>query len=206
MVNELADCGPAPDACFEWLSVYSHLDYKNEIKYISKMIFRLSLCVFVLLADASFALASAVRNDSAFVLQGELKESAEQVTRYSMSCDYAGDTIVSHMNICHKEIVVAYHSATRSCGTTTNGATFTDNIIVANNGSGVLSIEFQVLRDGRDNCSGENLAIFTNTGAGENGHIRANPSAVTNFYIFIDGGEIGYLYIFSYFSIGVQIV
>src|SRR5574344_1407191 len=90
MVNELADCGPAPDACFEWLSVYSHLDYKNEIKYISKMIFRLSLCVFVLLADASFALASAVRNDSAFVLQGELKESAEQVTRYSMSCDYAG--------------------------------------------------------------------------------------------------------------------
>jgi len=73
--------------CFRRIPAYSHLDYKNEIKYIFKMIFRLSLCVFVLLAEVSFA--SSAWNDSAFVLQGALKESAEQVTRYSMSCDYA---------------------------------------------------------------------------------------------------------------------
>jgi hypothetical protein len=49
-----------------------------------------------------------------------------------------------------------------------------------------------------------NFAVFANAGAIHDGNIGANPSAIANFYVSINGSERRNRNISPYFSVGMD--
>ena len=102
----------------------------------------------------------------------------------------ADDTIMSHMDIGHDKVAIAYNSLAAGGGAAVDGAAFADGIVVTNLDSGVFSGELKVLRYGGNDSTGEDATVLTNTGTGEDGYIGAYPSAVAYLHIFTNGSEV----------------
>lgn len=83
----------------------------------------------------------------------------------------ADDTVVGDVRIGHDQAVAAYDGFTFGSGAAVHGDAFAQRGVVAYLRRGVFSLKFHVLGNGRDDSPREYLAVFTNAGSFENGHV-----------------------------------
>jgi hypothetical protein len=66
---------------------------------------------------------------------------------------------------------------------------FTNGSVITNKNIGIFALKFQILRNGGDDRSREDPAIFSDTGTLHNGYIGTNPCSFTNFDILVEDGK-----------------
>jgi hypothetical protein len=98
--------------------------------------------------------------------------------------------IVSNVHVGHDPVVVAdpgYAAILHRAAT--EGAVFTDHIVIAYFQGGGLAGVFFVLGITTDGSEGIDLVVATNVGGARNHCVRTNLTAGTDFYIGADDGE-----------------
>ncbi len=99
------------------------------------------------------------------------------------------NTVMRHMWIRHYKAIGTYLCHTfRSCATV-YGYAFTNRGVVTYNGNGILTFEFQILRNAWNNGTGKYIAIFTDSCPLHNCDIAADMGSFTDFNILVDGYE-----------------
>jgi hypothetical protein len=61
--------------------------------------------------------------------------------------------VMGNVHVLHEQVVVADHGLTLGCGTAVNGNVLADTVIVTYLGSGILTTEFEILRNTADHGS-----------------------------------------------------
>ena len=96
------------------------------------------------------------------------------------------DTIVCYMAISHQQTITTYNGFPFRGSTPVNSYEFTQGGIIADNSQRILTLEFQILRHGTNDCSGENGTVFSDTYTFEDGYIGTDTGTFTDDHIFIN--------------------
>jgi hypothetical protein len=113
--------------------------------------------------------------------------------------------VVRNMCVSHYKAVVAYFSGITVGSASVDGYTLANGGIIANYSDGIFALEFEVLRDSRDNRAREDLTIFANSRPFHYRHIGPYPGTFSYLYIFMYSGEGVNLHIRSYFCVRVDV-
>ena len=92
---------------------------------------------------------------------------------------------MSNMRIGHDEAIIAHHGTASGCGAPVDRDKLPDRGIVSNGSGSDFTLKFQILRDTRDDCPGEDTYIVADTGTIKNGDIWPNPGIVSDDDIFV---------------------
>src|SRR5690606_4636828 len=117
----------------------------------------------------------------------------------------AYNTIVRYMAISHNEAIIANYGFHPIGCSPIDGYAFTYGYVIANFYRGIFIVIFKILWNGRNNSTGENIAIFTYTCTIHYGYITAYPCAFSYLYIAMYGSKGLYNYVFGYFCTWVHI-
>ena len=71
--------------------------------------------------------------------------------------------VVSHVSVCHNQVVATYDRLTLSRRTTIDRSTLAHHVIIAQLGSRILALEFQILRDTGNHRTRMNIATLAQT-------------------------------------------
>ena len=113
--------------------------------------------------------------------------------------------IVGDMYVSHEQAVIPDNGFPFRCGSTVYSYIFAQGGVVSYFGSCFFSLEFEILWNGRNDGSREDGAIFTDTGAFENGRIWHNTGSVADDDIFVNSNKRPYFYVFTDLCIGIYI-
>ena len=83
------------------------------------------------------------------------------------------------------------------CGTTVDGYVLTDEVVITYFGRCLFADKLQVLRDGTDDGSGENLIAVADAGTIKDGNVRHDNIVIADDYILVDEAERPDLYVLS---------
>jgi hypothetical protein len=101
----------------------------------------------------------------------------------------ANQAIVCQVTVSHDQAIVAHFGLATVFGTTVNSHKFADGGIVTYFDKRFFSFKLKILRDGGDNGTGENAAVFANSCTFHDGYIATDPGTLTNFYILMNNSE-----------------
>ena len=99
--------------------------------------------------------------------------------------------VMGDMDIGHHQGVAVHlgHELAAGLRAAVDGGTLADGHPVTDLHVGDLAFEFQVLRDGADDRTGEHRAVLAHLDVGEDGGMRKDLAAVTDLDIVVDKGE-----------------
>ena len=97
--------------------------------------------------------------------------------------------VVGHVHTFHKQVVATHYSAAFGGCAAVDGDVFADGVVVANLGCGFLALEFEVLRDGTDDSTGENDVVTAHARAAKQRNAVHQFVAVADDDIFVDIAE-----------------
>jgi len=97
------------------------------------------------------------------------------------------ETIVRHMGICHQEVPIAQDSLPSSMSRCpVDGDELPDDVVIANNDMGFLTLKFKVLRDFSDGGKLKYLTIFPDRCPPGNNYVGPDPGVFADGYVFAD--------------------
>jgi hypothetical protein len=99
------------------------------------------------------------------------------------------DAIVGYVTVRHDEAVGADDGFSFGGCAAIDGCTFADGGVVAYFGRGYFSLEFEVLRNACDYCSGEYGAVAADSGAVHDDGVGMDMAVVAYCYVLLDYGE-----------------
>ena len=112
----------------------------------------------------------------------------------------AEDTVVSYVAVCHYKAIVAYHRFLPRRRSSIYGTKLTQHIVVAYFEICLLADKLQVLRVAPDNSQVKNLIALAHLSVFHYLSARHYNAIVAYLYIFANGYERLYCYIFAYFG------
>src|SRR5690606_25026730 len=98
----------------------------------------------------------------------------------------ANNTIMRKVAISHYQAIVANNGLLPVHCATIDSNKLADCCVITYNHTAVFTLKFQILRNGGNNCTGKNSAIFSNAGSFHNGYIRTDPGTLTNLNILVN--------------------
>ena len=116
----------------------------------------------------------------------------------------ANQHIVGHVHALHEEVVAAHHGASLGSCAAVDGHVLADGIVVAHLGSGFLAAEFEVLRDGTDNGTGEYGVAAAHARAAEQGDAIHQRIVVANDNVLVNKAEGANLAVFADDGLGMD--
>lgn len=113
-------------------------------------------------------------------------------------------TIVRHMHVSHEQAAIRDSGTAGLYGAPVEGATLSDNDIIADFQRCIFVFIFQVLGNSAHYGTGKDLAVVANAGAVEDAYIIAYPAIVADNHIFFYDRKGADRNALSNFSIGVN--
>ena len=115
-------------------------------------------------------------------LAGELRGVADDAA----VADYA---VVSHVHVLHQQVAVTHHGlALRGCAAR-DGDILTDGVVVADLTGGILALELQILRFGRDAGTREELVAVADAGTVVDRHAVEQLVVIAYHDVLVDDAE-----------------
>ena len=102
------------------------------------------------------------------------------------------DAIVGHMHILHQQVIATDSSGSFGGCTTGDGYILPDAVVVTKHAGGLFSLEFQVLRLGRDACTGKYLIVVSNAGTCMDSNTILKYIIITKYCVFVNVTERAY--------------
>ena len=109
------------------------------------------------------------------------------------------DAVVTHVHVCHQQIVVADDGASLRSRAAVDGHELADGVVVANLAGRLFALEFKILRHSANHSVRKHPAILADARAFANHRTAHYSSAVANHHVFVYCHKRTYLYVFSYF-------
>ena len=105
------------------------------------------------------------------------------VARYAV---ISYDTVVREMAIRHDQAIFADDGLVPFLGSPVYRNKLADRGTITDNYVGILALELEVLRDGRDHGAGEDPAVLADPGTFHNSYIGTDPGTIADLDVLVD--------------------